>query len=165
MNSGKLPDSCARAPMYTIFVLKTPPNATAPLLRQKTRLPTLRMVTVTNHEFARSLEDANDHDSASECHYGAGYICHCAFLRQFDVAEGWENECERASRCCAKQLKNNANVASEKGERESRNDKRTSKDNMTVGVVVFIREPVIVHYFSADEGFEWKCGKHVEAEE
>ena len=51
------------------------------MLRQKTRLPTLSMVTLTDHEFARSLEDANDHYGASECHYSTGYVCHCAFLR------------------------------------------------------------------------------------
>ena len=36
---------------------------------------------------------------------------------------------------------------------------------MSVGVVWFVCEPVLVHDFAADEGFEGERSEHVEAEE
>ena len=35
---------------------------------------------------------------------------------------------------------------------------------MAIGVVVFIGEPVVLHDFAANKGFQWESGKHVKAE-
>lgn len=128
------------------------------------RSTTFGAFAVAHHRFARRLDDANDHYDTSKCCNSPSNVRLQASLTELHVAERRQDEGQCTCRSCAEQFKHYTEIAGKEREREGGDDERGREDEMAVRVVGLVREPIIVHDFSAYEGFEWKGRKHVEAE-
>ena len=126
-------------------------------------LTTLYLFSAPARHLARRLDDGDDHDRASKSHNSHGKVCLRALLGQLDVTQWRQDKRKRTGRRRPEKLEDDAKIARHEREHQGSHHQRGGEYQMPIRVVVFIREPVVVHDFSAHKGLKRQGCQHVQA--